>query len=555
MKLKSLYIKEYKNIKEQTFDFSSNTGYIALIGENGSGKSNLLEAISLIFGAILNIKTKENIGDYWIEYELDSKQYIYGTIDKDGIPFSTKEELKVPHSLISCYSGEDSRLWNLVYERYYMGFFKRAAKGKEYIPNIIYVNKYCWKIALISLMFSHNIDIVSFIKDVLKIKIENATIKFDYNNNNYDGHDAAKWLNSVKVKYGDNDIKITDLRDEGLYNSQYTSLTDDKIVFYYLYFLSLPKKNTEKHQTIEKMVNNISIKLGDINFDDLSEGEKKLILIECITKILGDKDSLILLDEPDAHTHIARKKELLNAIESFEGQTIMTTHSPEFVELINDSNNLFPIENGRLVSKEKKELIRQISNNVISYIESAFIISSKNILVTEGPNDIKHIKAAIDYFSSKDSKYQPLLKLSLIMQGGAKMVDDYYHTVLSGLENDINLIVFAFDYDSEGRDGAKMVEKLKNNKIKYCFYHNTYPIPTNSLDFYLEDFYNDSVYSEVSIPTISGKPKYYEMKKLGSLTSSVKEKIQKKMDKKELKNSDFDGFKSFLDELLTVFKL
>ena len=46
MRLKSLYINDYKNIKEQTFDFSDNTGYIALIGLNGSGKSNLLEAIA-----------------------------------------------------------------------------------------------------------------------------------------------------------------------------------------------------------------------------------------------------------------------------------------------------------------------------------------------------------------------------------------------------------------------------------------------------------------------------------------------------------------------------
>lgn len=41
MRLKSLDIKEYKKIKERTFDFSHNTGYSALIGENGSCKSNV----------------------------------------------------------------------------------------------------------------------------------------------------------------------------------------------------------------------------------------------------------------------------------------------------------------------------------------------------------------------------------------------------------------------------------------------------------------------------------------------------------------------------------
>ena len=73
MRLKSLYIEDYKNIKRQTFDFSSNTGYIALIGENGSGKSNLLEAISLIFNGIFN--KKKIPFDYSIEYEMNGAPY------------------------------------------------------------------------------------------------------------------------------------------------------------------------------------------------------------------------------------------------------------------------------------------------------------------------------------------------------------------------------------------------------------------------------------------------------------------------------------------------
>ena len=70
MRLKSLYIKEYKNIKDQTFDFSNNTGYIALIGLNGSGKSNLLEAISLIFDDLYDIQHAEQVNGFTITYEI-----------------------------------------------------------------------------------------------------------------------------------------------------------------------------------------------------------------------------------------------------------------------------------------------------------------------------------------------------------------------------------------------------------------------------------------------------------------------------------------------------
>ena len=53
MKLISVYIEKYKNLIG-TYDFTDQDGYAALIGENGSGKSNLLEAIGLIFQSIFN---------------------------------------------------------------------------------------------------------------------------------------------------------------------------------------------------------------------------------------------------------------------------------------------------------------------------------------------------------------------------------------------------------------------------------------------------------------------------------------------------------------------
>lgn len=555
MKLKSLYIKDYKNIKDQTFDFSSNNGYIALIGENGSGKSNLLEAISLIFKDLYN-NEKGIPFDYSITYEIDGVQYERANnTAKRNVAKVSKENIKNPSSVIACYSGEDMRLWHTAYEEYYNNFFNKAKSQNHFVTEMLYVNKYCWKIALLSLLC--NSETEAFLRDSLGLDdIEKVDITFTFDDSKreaFSKHDALKWFGRIVGDGKTVNAKTIATTDTNSSSATTQKQKESKTIFQYLYLLSMPEKNATNK--VEKLITDISIKIGGINFDDLSEGEKKLILIECITKILGDKDSLLLLDEPDAHTHIARKKELLKAIEKFEGQTIMTTHSPVFVDLIKDSNNIYPIEGGKLVSNEKKALISQISNNELSYLEGALIISSKNILITEGPDDIKHIKAAIEYFASKDCKYCPLNNISIIMQGGAKMVKEYYESILNKLESNLNLIVFVFDYDSEGREGAKMVEDLKENKIKYCYYNNTYPIPPNSLDFYLEDFYSDSIYSDVVLPNINGKPKYYEMKKLGSLTKSVKERIQKKMNNKEIKDSDFDGFKPLLDELLKIYNL
>ena len=73
MKLLSLHIDKYKNLTGD-YDFTTQDGYIALIGENGSGKSNLLEAISLIFGKLYKISDIEDVGKFRIRYEIDGTE-------------------------------------------------------------------------------------------------------------------------------------------------------------------------------------------------------------------------------------------------------------------------------------------------------------------------------------------------------------------------------------------------------------------------------------------------------------------------------------------------
>ena len=133
MKLLSLHIDKYKNLTGD-YDFTSQDGYIALIGENGSGKSNLLEAISLIFGKLYKISNIEDIGKFRIRYEIDGTEYSYGNIDDDGNDIELEANPTLPSSVISCYSGEDMRLWHMVYENYYMQYFKKALRDKTFSP-------------------------------------------------------------------------------------------------------------------------------------------------------------------------------------------------------------------------------------------------------------------------------------------------------------------------------------------------------------------------------------------------------------------------------------
>src|SRR5258708_5811715 len=48
MKLRKLEISEFKNLRDFTIDFGQNLTTV-LLGQNGTGKSNLLEALIIIF--------------------------------------------------------------------------------------------------------------------------------------------------------------------------------------------------------------------------------------------------------------------------------------------------------------------------------------------------------------------------------------------------------------------------------------------------------------------------------------------------------------------------
>lgn len=559
-RLEKIQIAGYKNLTGD-YDFSNNKGYIALIGLNGSGKSNLLEAISIIFDGLINNKGTGIPFEYEIEYSINDHRYTRKKrqATKDGI-ICKAEELEYPSSLIACYSGEDLRLWQIAYEKYHMGYFNEAVKQTYSSPTFLYINKYCWKIALISLLCSNNDKVKDFLKYTLKIDSpSDVELDLSYDDTKKDGfqaHAALNWFDRI-VQDGNQNINLNIIATTDIYiaGRQVSEEHKAKYVFNFLYLLSQPKKN-EKNK-IDKLIDNINIIVNKddykINFDDLSEGEKKLILIECITKVLGEENSLALLDEPDAHTHIAMKKHLLKLISEFDGQTIMTTHSPIFVDMM-QFNNLLYLTDGKPAEMNRIEAIKVISDGQISVLESALISSYRKIIVTEGPGDVTHLVKAIDLLAGKYPTYNPLAnEVAIVFQGGAKMVKDYYHSVLENLLDNLDKVTFVFDHDSEGREGAKMVEQLAIDKIDYLFYEKNYPISNAEVDFYLEDFYPDSFYSEVKLPQIEGKPQYRQMMKMSSLAGSVKKKISKLLNTEGLDVQYFEGFMEFLNQLLKKF--
>lgn len=177
MKLKKLYIKQYKNLKDFTIDFESGNGLSILVGNNGSGKSNVLEAISGIFANAYSAKATHKFV-YYLIYEIKgSKVKLEQTIYRcqyyvNGKVRSIKEIINqglLPTNVIAMYSGEDKRWWHSYYEPFYFKYTKAitSGNGNALTPKMYYINKYYWDIALLSLIYSSAEDDKFFLKSIL----------------------------------------------------------------------------------------------------------------------------------------------------------------------------------------------------------------------------------------------------------------------------------------------------------------------------------------------------------------------------------------------------
>ena len=399
--------------------------------------------------------------------------------------------------------------------------------------------------------------------------ISNVTIHIDADaskRETYKDHMACRWYDRIK-KLQDEDEKqelnanILASTDMMIYGA--TKPEDPARVFHFLYLLSMPEKNNPKGQTIDKLIKDISIKLGDIDFDFLSEGEKKMILIECITLVLADNNSLVLLDEPDAHVHIGNKKKILDAISQFDGQTILTTHSPVFVNEIyrKDKNVLFFMETGVLVKPDYINNLIALTSNEIDFLSGSIILSSKNILVTEGPYDKKYLEKAISALSSTNKRYEKFEQIAIISSGSASNSKAFYEQVLMPKISKYEKIVFIFDYDQAGYEGWKKIKELNNPKVTSVFYQTNYSSkltdkPAAGADtIMVEDLFDPEAYkTKVESVQLDKKKTHKDFRCFNeNIASAIKTYVENNYGK--FKDEWYKDFKQVLDKLLDIYNL
>lgn len=554
MKIKSIYIKSYKNINEQELVLSGESSYVALIGLNNSGKSNWLEAVSLIFREVF---MEETCGfEYRLTYESDGNTYemTHDSCRLNGNDVA-KDSLAIPSRIIACYSGESLRLWHKAYEDYYMQFFNDAVNNDYEEPRMLYINKYNWAICLIAMMCSEDGLVKEFLNSHLGIN-DNAAVEvhfeFDEKNiNHYHDNEVMQLISRIHTPgQAESRIPMSTLAtfEIGTQNAE----EHCRKLFYLLFLAAMPKSN-EKNR-VDSAINDITIQIGGRSLEDVSEGEKKLILITCITRIIADSQTVLLFDEPDAHVHIANKVQMCDYFDTFGGQIFLTTHSPLFADMLGHDNLKF-IEAGRISEVDKNKRISTLSDGYITLVDGAFLITTKKVVVTEGHSDIVYIKRAIELLSENEPKYRQLKKLSFVAQGSADHTKNFCTDTVLPILHTLDKVLFIFDFDKNGCNGAKVIREKQNAKLSSIYYLADYSKEPEL--YYLEDFFPQSCYDndlKAAVKKITDAKSYRDIKKKSNdLSGTVKNTISSSYS--TFTKEQYAGFKPLLDKLLEVFGL
>lgn len=383
MRLDRVYIDGFKNLKNVEIDFDESRLTTVVIGQNGAGKSNLIEAITDVF-RFVDINRSEPRFRYEIDYRIASHNVRLTNLEGKPVviadkkifsrtEFERKKPELFPDLIFGYYSGGSRRLEKLFdgHQRRYYDAIKVNDNTDECQQALI--NRrlfYCRPIhgifALLSFFAFPDEVVAQLLKKMLGVTDFHSALAifrkpwFAKNNRSTRVTDAhslwvargpagfcARGLRDVAFHpLALEDKPIDDYRDKGeteaqlaaflrdinalkLFASAYTTSPE---MFAALEAVDISDLFRDLHVWV-KRVNDAS---GDVSFADLSDGERQLLMVLGLIRISSGKRALFLLDEPDTHLNPIWQHAYLTLIRDWAGAAadpskchiILTSHNP-----------------------------------------------------------------------------------------------------------------------------------------------------------------------------------------------------------------------------------
>lgn len=464
MRLKSVFIKEYKNLKDFEITFDGSSFIDVFVGKNGSGKSNFFEALIKIFHHLH--KDAEILFDYVIKYEMSGHEIEIKWENNQRYVNSRKRKtlasVLFPSNIIVYYSGHNIQISNLL-DLYESSFGKKIKDstiddsrffigiGPEYKEILLSVlllqdgnNKA--REFLINQLGIHRLGMQKpgqndLTEPILKLVLKhpNYAKNYLYNIEHNDESDQY-WKADGLVKEFLTKLSLCKTSTPGGVTVTEGYLgSDDKYILYFeiekiqsefsSYTLKQLFNQFDNLKTLG-MLESLSIPLElnnglSGNILDFSDGQFQSIYIYAMMEIFKDLDCVTLLDEPDAFLHPEWQFKFLEQVYEITNDTakknhvLMSSHSAiTLMNYQNKSIKMFTFESNQIKNKDvnKKYAVDHLSSKLLKYREDEQILSILrninieriSILFTEGSTDPDIIRVAWEKLYSEPMPFIPI---------------------------------------------------------------------------------------------------------------------------------------------------
>lgn len=361
-------INEYKGITSQNIEFK-NSKNILLVGENGCGKSRILESI---------------FEKYIQDDNFNVICFSSGQNEKFTKIFKKYKKEKMRHK--NDYDNNQKIVRSFYFDRNWiilLVFFSISTKQESLVKGFLQAKNIQVDNIKLSLQFRILSDYIKKIKYELKQE-EKGGLSPMKQTKDY------RILEKIAEKFFDRENKD--------FNSEPYPIIKQGISF------SIDKANeifgkdsseiftflsnaTQNDRNID--INTITLTLDNkLQFDDLSDGEYQLLAIYAILDIFDKEKTIFLFDEVDSHIHYKNIEKLWNVLNNSKGYCISTSHITETI-IRKNIEDIYLVKNGQLHNQNIfNELCRRLDNFTSNKMYQYQIASKcENIVLVEHVND------------------------------------------------------------------------------------------------------------------------------------------------------------------------
>lgn len=438
MRLKSVYISQYKNLRDFSLTFDGDSFIDVFVGKNATGKSNLFEALIEIFRHLYEYDNEKEKLDfnYRLNFEINNKEteiaWTSGQFKVNGRERKNIDQKTLPDNVLIYYSGHNDTVKRLV-KKYEEDFRKRIKKAdlEESRRFIGIGSEYKELLLALLLLQPQNNKARQFILQKLRIKTIAPEFDLILRRPSFadkkieieDFNQKTHYWGAVGITREFLDKLVSCVKGEFNHRNIYNSESDTyRIPVNTELFQSKVEANPAKTfrqfdnlKTLD-MLAEISIPLTiengiAANISHFSDGQFQSVYIYSIIEIFKDRNCITLLDEPDSFLHpewqFAFLKQVIEItdIAAQNNHVLMSSHSASTLCSFDAQNiSLFKIDNSKVScsKRSKKEIINELSNSFIQYsedeskllIDNVIRSSLRPILFVEGPTDVSILNTA-----------------------------------------------------------------------------------------------------------------------------------------------------------------